>query len=103
VGLGDADRAHLGVPAAAEAVADGQHPAAGAVLGLQHDHLVAVLHQVVGGGQAREAGAEHHDAIAAARARRRRARRGGSIGERDRAGGGDVPQERAAIDRVDRR
>ena len=84
-------------PPRLEAVADGQHPAARALLRLEDGHLVAVLHQVVRGGQAREPGPEHHDAVAAARCAAADSATP-PIGQRDGAGGGDVPQERSAIE-----
>jgi len=99
VRLGDADGTQLGVATAVESFADGLHPAARAVLGLEDRHLVAVLHQVVGGAQPGEPGTEHHHAVAAAASvRRSRGWRASLVGQRDCAGGGEVLEERSAIE-----
>ena len=86
-------RAQLGVAAALEALAHGLDPAARAVLCLQHDHVVAVPHEVVGGAQAGEPGAEHDDAVAR---RRGRACAGDAPGAADAASGDARSGRRAA-------
>jgi hypothetical protein len=62
----DARCAHLDVAAGLKAVPYGQHTAANAILPLEHDHLVAPVHQPVRRGQAGEAAAEDCHALAVA-------------------------------------
>ena len=94
----DPDRAQLGVTAALEAVAHGLHAAARAVLRLEHGHVVAVPHQVVGGAQPGQAGAEHDHAPPAAVPVGRGARGVCQRGQRRRGDRGERLQEPASVE-----
>ena len=61
----DAHGAHLRVPAALEAVADGGHAAARTSLGFEDQHVVATAHQVVRRGEAGQTSAQDDHPLAA--------------------------------------